>query len=153
MSREVMMPSPKDGTAGKLVSPVAPRKALEADNADAGDVAKAKAEQQQAGEGKYGSTPVKPYKPAANQGGAGGNSGAASAAPAKPKPTNWIEISLVDLEGEPVAGEPYKIMLPDGQTVAEGTTDEKGGARVDGIDPGTCKVTFPNRDSRSWKSA
>ncbi len=39
---------------------------------------------------------------------------------------SWIEIELVDEEGNPVPGEKYKVILPDGQTVAEGTLDEKG---------------------------
>jgi len=64
---------------------------------------------------------------------------------------SWIEINLVDDEGEPVAGERYRVTLPDGSTIAEGTTDEKGFARVNNIDPGTCKVTFPNIDGRAWK--
>ena len=66
---------------------------------------------------------------------------------------HWIEIELVDEQGKPVPGERYKITLPDGTTLAEGTLDEKGRARVDGIDPGTCKVTFPNLDAPSWKPA
>ncbi len=45
------------------------------------------------------------------------------------------------------------ITLPDGSTVATGTTDEKGRARVEGIDPGTCKVTFPELDKDAWKTA
>ena len=48
-------------------------------------------------------------------------------------------------------GEPYSITLPDGSTVADGTLDEKGRARVDNIDPGTCKVTFPNLDEEAWQ--
>ena len=66
---------------------------------------------------------------------------------------HWIEIELIDDHGKPVPGERYKITLPDGTTLAEGTLDEKGRARVDGIDPGTCKVTFPNLDAPSWKPA
>src|SRR5881227_2766391 len=71
---------------------------------------------------------------------------------AKKKP-HWIEINLVDEEGQPVPGEPYVITLPDGSTVADGTLDQKGFARVDGIDPGTCKVTFPNLDKEAWDKA
>jgi hypothetical protein len=52
-----------------------------------------------------------------------------------------------------VPGEPYRVTLPDGTTVADGTLDEKGYARVENIDPGTCKVTFPNRDKSAWKHA
>ena len=35
--------------------------------------------------------------------------------------------------------------------MADGTLDEKGHARVDHIDPGTCKVTFPNLDKDAWE--
>ncbi len=64
---------------------------------------------------------------------------------------SWIEIVLVDEAGKPVAGEAYRITLPDGTTLAEGTLDEKGFARVDYIDPGSCKVTFPNLDKDAWE--
>lgn len=57
------------------------------------------------------------------------------------RPT-WVEIRLVDPEGRPVPGAKYRIELPDGE-VLEGTLDEDGLAGVDGIDPGDCKVTFP----------
>lgn len=66
---------------------------------------------------------------------------------------SWIEIELVDEEDNPVPGEKYKVTLPDGKTVAEGTLDEKGFARVEGIDPGTCKITFPNLDKDAWEKA
>lgn len=66
---------------------------------------------------------------------------------------SWIEIELVDEENNPVPGEKYKVILPDGKTVAEGTLDEKGFARIEGIDPGTCKITFPNLDKDAWEKA
>jgi type VI secretion system secreted protein VgrG len=71
---------------------------------------------------------------------------------AKKKP-HWIEIELIDEQGKPVPGEHYRITLPDGTTLAEGRLDMKGRARVDGIDPGTCKVTFPDLDARTWRPA
>ncbi|HZN44856.1 MAG TPA: hypothetical protein VFB56_05980, partial [Nitrospiraceae bacterium] len=64
---------------------------------------------------------------------------------------SWIEIELADEKNKPVPGEKYRITLPDGTVVAEGALDTKGFARVDGIDPGTCKVTFPNLDKDAWK--
>jgi hypothetical protein len=64
---------------------------------------------------------------------------------------HWIEIELFDEDGNPVPGECYSITLPDGSTVADGTLDNKGLARVDNIDPGTCKVTFPNLDGEAWE--
>ena len=67
------------------------------------------------------------------------------------KETSWIEIRLVDKTGKPVPGERYRIILPDGSVVAEGTLDSNGRARVDGIDPGSCKVTFPGLDADAWE--
>ena len=67
---------------------------------------------------------------------------------------SWIEIKLVDEEtGEPMAGEPYKVTLADGATIAGGTLDEKGEARIECIDPGNCLVTFPEREREAWKKA
>jgi hypothetical protein len=59
---------------------------------------------------------------------------------------------LHDQDGKPVAGEAYQIELPDGST-REGTLDSQGLARVDGIDPGNCKISFPNIDKKSWRKA
>ena len=64
---------------------------------------------------------------------------------------SWIEIELVDEDNNPVPGEKYRVTLPDGTTIAEGALDEKGRARVQGIDPGNCKVTFPNLDKTTWQ--
>ncbi len=66
---------------------------------------------------------------------------------------SWFEIVLVDEAGQPVAGEAYQITLPDGTTLATGTLDEKGFARVECIDPGQCKVTFPNLDKDAVEEA
>ena len=67
-----------------------------------------------------------------------------------PEKTHWIAIELVDELGKHVPYEDYRITLPDG-TAVEGTLDKKGCAKINGIDPGTCKVSFPNRDSKDWK--
>ena len=75
--------------------------------------------------------------------------------PNDPKNKNkksWIKIELKDEEGEPVAGERFRVTLPDGQTLAEGTTDTNGKAKVSNIDPGNCKITFPFLDGRAWKN-
>lgn len=128
------MPSPKTGNAGSAVTPADPTEAQEADNADPGEVETIKAEQQQAQAGKYGAVKLKPCKP-------------------DPEKKSWIEIELVDEEKQPVPGERYKITLPDGEKIAEGTLDEKGFARVEGIDPGTCKITFPDLDKEAWEKS
>jgi hypothetical protein len=58
-------------------------------------------------------------------------------------PAHWIEIELIDDNGDPVANEAYEVELPDGSK-RTGKVDGKGRARVDGIlAGGTCKVSFP----------
>ncbi|MGB9466239.1 MAG: hypothetical protein WBR10_14110 [Candidatus Acidiferrum sp.] len=68
-----------------------------------------------------------------------------------PTKTSWVSIELVGDDGKPVPGEAYQITLPDG-SVVQGSLDEKGRAKVNGFDPGTCKVTFPNLDKDAWSS-
>ena len=132
------MPDPKSGKAGSAVAPAEPKEAEEADKANPGEMEKIKAEQRQTKTGKYGSTPIKPHKPT-------------TADEDEGKKLSWIEIELVDKKNKPVSGETYRVTLPDGETVVEGTLDEKGFARVDGIAPGSCKITFPNLEKQAWK--
>jgi hypothetical protein len=73
--------------------------------------------------------------------------------PKKEEDKTWIEIELLDEENQPVGGERYRITLPDGETIAEGTTDASGLAGVRAIDPGICKITFPDLDRAEWKKA
>jgi len=63
----------------------------------------------------------------------------------KPPENHFIEIELTDEDNLPVPGEYFEVITPEG-TSATGTTDTKGFARVDGIQPGTATVRFPNRD-------
>jgi hypothetical protein len=63
----------------------------------------------------------------------------------------WIEIQLVGEDDRPVRGQKYQITLPDG-TVKEGVTDSEGLARLEGIEPGTCQVTFPELDKDAWEA-
>ena len=129
--------NPMSGKAGTPVSPAGPKKPDPADLADPGQMASIKAEQQKKGQGKYGSTPVKPYKPPQTE-------------EEKERKKSWIEIELVGEDKKPIPGERYEITVPDG-TVASGTLDEKGFARVDGIEPGTCQVCFPELDKEAWE--
>jgi len=131
------------GSPGSLVSPLSPTAAVEAVKAEPGEVT----------------------SPVTGQGATPAAMAPARLSPASNAPTHnpsspenrekkhWIEIRLADEEGKPVPGEPYRITLPDGSTVADGTLDDKGFARVDNIDPGACEVTFPNRDKEAWKPA
>jgi type VI secretion system secreted protein VgrG len=63
---------------------------------------------------------------------------------------HWVEIAMVDKEGNPTAGQDYEITLPDGSVVT-GSLDDRGVARVEGIDPGNCKIRFPSLDKTVWK--
>ncbi|MHC4198545.1 MAG: hypothetical protein ACYSU0_00940 [Planctomycetota bacterium] len=65
--------------------------------------------------------------------------------------TSWIEIELVGEDDVGIPGEKYRIILPDGETYADGTLDEKGFARVEGFEKGTCKVCFPDIDKEAWE--
>ena len=67
-----------------------------------------------------------------------------------PDKKHWIAIELVDEDGKHVPYEDYRITLPDG-TVIEDSLDRKGRAKITGIDSGTCKVSFPDRDAADWK--
>ena len=63
----------------------------------------------------------------------------------------WVGIELVDDSDppQPVAFEKYRIELPD-YSVREGMLDQNGRAEISGIDPGSCKVTFPNLLREDW---
>ncbi len=76
-------------------------------------------------------------------------------APPPPRPTKkktWIEIELVDDKGKPMAGERYRIVLPDGSQ-DEAKLDSKGRALISNLDPGECQISFPDIDGREWKPA
>ena len=139
--------SPKSGTAGSLVSPTAPTAPKAADNAKTGSLGDAANSGSRTG-GAGSSTKVK--------GGAGGD--AADAPQHKPGDNpdkkSWIELQMVyESNGLPVAGLPYEVTLPDGKTVASGSTDDQGNARVECIDPGSCQISFPSLDKEAWADA
>lgn len=130
--------NPKSGKAGKAGKPTKPKEAYDADSADPGEVSQIKAEQRKTKSGKYGSVKVKPFKPPKEDA-------------ADQEDKTWIEIKMIDENDDPVAGEKYEITMPDGQSVAKGSLDGDGEARVDGIDPGSCKVRFPELDKEAWE--
>ena len=72
--------------------------------------------------------------------------------PEDPKGKTWIEIALraEDEPHDPVPFARYRVTLPDG-SIKEGKLDEEGKARVEGVDPGTCQVTFPDMDASEWR--
>ena len=84
-----------------------------------------------------------------NSSGAAGSGGSGAGINSTAAKKTWIEIQLLDAEGAPVPNEPYRIEAPDG-TASEGSTDSNGVARVEGIDPGTCKISFTALDQQAW---
>jgi hypothetical protein len=65
---------------------------------------------------------------------------------------HWIEITLVDDAGNPLAGQAYRLRLADGSTL-DGTLDGRGHARVTGLHGQDCEVLFPDLDGRDWRLA
>lgn len=120
--------NPKSGEAGKAIAPAKPTIAIEADDAEPGEIAELRNQQAQSE-----STPHKEDE--------------------TDEDTHWIEIELVGEDDEPIPSEKYEITLPDG-SVAGGTLDQNGFARVDGIrDAGSCDITFPDLDKDAWEPA
>jgi hypothetical protein len=136
LRREEFM-KPKDGSPVTIIEPMMPEEAFAADDAKPGEVSKAKAKQLEAKKGKYGSTKSPAFKPVVEE-------------DQDEKNSAWIEIELVDEDNHPVAGEKYKVTLPNG-SASTGTLDGKGYARISGFEPGSCKVTFPHLDKDAWK--
>ena len=62
----------------------------------------------------------------------------------------WIEIILVGEDGKPIPNERYKITSPTGE-IQEGRLNEHGQAGYYKIEPGNCKVTFPDLDKDAWE--
>lgn len=71
---------------------------------------------------------------------------------ADPSKPGWIGIELKTRAGAAAAGEAFEIEEAGGKVIA-GKLDPNGKVRVEGVDPGTCKVRFPERDAREWRSA
>jgi type VI secretion system secreted protein VgrG len=135
------MPSAGTGTENSLVPPASPQAAKDAADATPGQVDSTAANPSAAASGSGSSTTVKPFKP-----------DAATDPSDTTDKSGWVEVVLTDEAGTPAAGEPYEVTLPDG-SLASGTLDENGMARVEGFAPGPCHVSFPNRDQEAWDPA
>jgi len=64
---------------------------------------------------------------------------------------DWIEIELLDEDGNVVANEDYILHLPDGQQ-KRGTLDANGLAKEENIPPGRVAVEFPNSEAEHFDS-
>lgn len=73
--------------------------------------------------------------------------------PEKEKPADkgaWIELELVNQDGEPVANRSFRI-LQKGNVVREGMTNSAGFARIEPLAPGPCDVEFPDLYDADFK--
>ena len=89
--------------------------------------------------------------PARTPGVASGGGGAPSVLVVDPAKPDWVGIELASAAGVPSAAEPFVLELADGTSVT-GKLDNLGRCRVEGVPPGTCKITFPERDAKEWKA-
>lgn len=127
----------KSGNPIETVQPIVPDETFTADVADPGKAAKTKAKEIKAKKGKYGQTKAPAFKPIK-----------AKEDTEKEVETSWIGIKLVDENNNPVVGEQYEVELPDG-SVSKGSVGNDGTAKIEGFEPGMCKVKFPNLEDDS----
>lgn len=128
--------NPKGGSPCSYIAPGPSTAATDADEADPGKMAQVKARQRELNEGKYGSEKVDPIKPPED--------------PEEAKSLVWIEIELVGEDDKPIPGEKYRVTASDGR-VAEGMLNGEGWARVANLEPGNCKISFPDLDKDAWE--
>jgi hypothetical protein len=65
---------------------------------------------------------------------------------------HFIEITVVDDDGNPVAGAAYSLKLPD-RRILNGRTNQQGVIYIEGLDPGSCKLTLVGLDQTTWEQA
>jgi uncharacterized protein (DUF2345 family) len=128
--------SPKPGTTVSLVPPLAPTPAVDAAEGTSGEITTASASPVARTAGPLTARAATPHRPPQTQ------------AEREENPS-WVEIELIDDDGQPVPGARYRVTLPDG-TVDEGTLDGQGRARIEGFEPGDCQIEFPDFDGREW---
>ncbi len=70
--------------------------------------------------------------------------------PLKDEKKSWLEFSVTDEDGKPLGGHRYRLEHPDERTT-EGVVGEDGKVRVEGVEKGKCKISFPDLDAKSWE--
>jgi len=128
---------PHEGDPAQPVAPTQPSAPEEADEAQHGRTTDPTGHERKKHKGRHDRRRIVPFIPNDDE----------------DDPTKtFVAIELVDEHDQPVPGERYEIELPDGR-IASGTLDGHGRARVAGIDPGDCVITFPDLDRAVWEPA
>ena len=72
--------------------------------------------------------------------------------PEEPVPVelSWVEIEMIDEEGQPMPNELYEITYPDGKT-RRAKLNEQGIAHIGLREPMDVQVTFPHLDQDAWE--
>lgn len=65
---------------------------------------------------------------------------------------HWIEVRLLDEDGQPRPGEPYRVTLSD-NTEVSGRLDDRGVARIPDVPGGSCSWSFPALHPDEWAAA
>jgi type VI secretion system secreted protein VgrG len=126
------------GPGASPVSPEAPKDAFDADEADPGEVAKLKAEQQKIGKGKYGSVKAGQYK----------KQESGQEEPVKQP----VEFQLLDADGDPVKNEKVTAHIPGEDAPRNLTTNGDGIVRIEDLDGGTSvRFELPDRADQHWE--
>jgi hypothetical protein len=133
------MASPKSRQQVSVKAPAAPTVAIDAINADPGAAAQAAAEQREGQQAQMDSSTVAAASEQQRENG-------------ETQQLTWISIDLKDKQGRPVPNEAYKVKVSDG-TYREGSLDAQGYAKVEGIPPGQCEITFPRLHKTEWRRA
>jgi hypothetical protein len=68
---------------------------------------------------------------------------------AKIAPRSWIEVRFLDQQDEPVPAGRFRIELPD-KSVQEGTISSGGLLHLEGIDPGSCRISLLDLEKAEW---
>lgn len=134
--------NPESGTEVTPDLPELPAEVFDADEADPGQVAEARAEQVETRSGKYGSTLVSADSARASSSDAADDE-------AEDEVLGSMTFELLDDSDTPIANEPYEVRLPDGST-RTGRTDAQGRVQLDGVEDGDTEVTFPRLQDGDW---
>jgi hypothetical protein len=68
---------------------------------------------------------------------------------AAPKKRSWIEVRFLDGGGEAISAGRYRVELPN-KSIQEGTISSAGTIHLEGIDPGSCRISLLDLEDAEW---